>query len=351
MRKRIAFAVVIALVLVASGCRKVKLEKFEEIGESETAFVVQLEGDTGVKFDSVESLQKLQVATKRIDIAQRWKKTGRLWFSGDWIPTTRVIKVLRSPVTREWTADAARGTSQVNQGIWIESSDSITFSTGFNCTARVREEDAATYLYNFPSGTDLATIMDSQIRNAIQGVAAEVAAKYDMDDCRDKKTELIAEVRKQVVPKFAAYGITIEPTDLGMFGGFEYEDPEIQKAINEVFVAQQIKEVAAAELEAQTDKNATIKMAATGKADAAIEEASGKAQAIKIEAEAEAAAIEAVHLAAEKAKENELFYKLKLVEVDLARIQGWDGRLPQWIMGNGGSGMDLLVTPPEMATR
>jgi len=51
----------------------------------------------------------------------RWRKTGRLWYSGEWIDTVKVIKVDRSPITREWTAGRDTGTSTRNEGIWIES--------------------------------------------------------------------------------------------------------------------------------------------------------------------------------------------------------------------------------------
>ena len=42
----------------------------------------------------------------------------------------------------------------------------------------------------------------------------------------EKKIEIIQAVRENVIPKFAETGITI--TTIGMFGGFEYEEVEIQ---------------------------------------------------------------------------------------------------------------------------
>lgn len=335
----------VALVFVGFGmvgCRSPKLEQFEEVSNNETAFVIQLEGDAQAKVDSLEALKKAQVMTKRINIPLRWKKTGRLWFQGEWIPTVKVILVDRSPVTREWTADNVSGTSTKDQGIWVESMDSIGFSTGFNATSKVLEEDTALFLYNFPNGK-LATIMDEQIRNEIQSVAAEVAARYKMDQCREKKLELIEEVRKIVIPKYKEVGITI--TTIGMFGGFQYEEKEIQSSINATFVAQQEKVTAAAMLEAQEDKNARVEKEAVGLANAAVTKAEGEAKAIEVKASAEAAAITLVNEAAKEANSNPVFLELKKLELETARVKAWDGKYPQWYMG-GSEDMGLIVNPP-----
>ena len=339
----------VGMFLCLNGCMKPpKLEEFDEVKNNETAFVIQLEGDAQAKLDSLDSLKKMQVSTKRIAIPLRWRKRGRGWWAGEWIPTVKVILVDRSPITREWTTDKESGTSTKDQGIWVESADSIGFSTGFNCTAKVMEEDAATFLYNYPNGS-LADIMDAQIRNEIQAVAAEMAALYKMDECREKKVEIIAKVREMVIPKFEESGITI--STIGMFGGFAYEDKDIQSAINSVFVAEQEKNVAAAELEAQTDKNNTIEMAAVGVANAAVTKAEGEAKAIEIKATAQASAISSVAIALEQAQDNPMFVEIKKLEVESERIKVWNGAYPQWYMSNGKEDMGILISPPAMAQK
>lgn len=344
MKKVLMMLLVVISCVSLVGCFKPpKVEKFEEVKNNETAFVVQLEGEQQAKLDSLESLKKMQVSVKRIDISQRFRKTGRFGWQGNWIPTVNVIKIDRSPVTREWTADTTSGTSAVDQGIWVESKDSIGFSTGFNATAKVEEQNAAVFLYNYPSGA-LKDVMDSQIRNEIQAVAAEMAAMYKMDECREKKIEIIAKVREVVIPKFAETGITI--TTIGMFGGFAYEDTAIQIAINSVFVAQQEKNVALALFEAQKDKNATIEMGAVGLANAAVTKAQGLGDAVEIQAGAEAKAISLVAAALEKAQDNPMFVEIKKLEVETERIKVWDGKYPQWYMGGANGDMGLIVNPP-----
>src|SRR5678815_3906284 len=107
---------------------------------------------------------------------------------------------------------------------------------GFTCTALIKEEDAAKFLYYYPSGS-LGDVMDSEIRARVQKTASEVAAKYRLDDLRGRKQEIIDAVSKDVIAFFATRGITV--TTVGMFGGMTYENPAIQKAIDETFVAQQ----------------------------------------------------------------------------------------------------------------
>lgn len=347
MKKNVLLFVCFMMSLsIFSGCVKPpKVEKYEEVKNNETAFVIQLEGDSQAKMDSLESLKKMQVSTKRINLPQRFRKTGRWGWQGVWIPTVKVIKVDRSPVTREWSKSEKTGTKTKNEAIWVESKDSIGFSTGFNCTAMVTETDAATFLYYYPGGS-LARVMDSQIRNEIQAVASEEAAAFPMDKCRERKVEIIKAVREKVIPKFAEKGITV--TTIGMFGGFAYEDKEIQTSINATFVAQQEKVVSKAQLEAQEDKNKTIEKEAIGLKNAAITKAQGEAEAVTIKAEAEAEAVRAVAKASQEANSNPVFIELKKLEVELAKLKVWDGKLPQWYMAGSGNqdDMNIMIQPP-----
>jgi hypothetical protein len=307
----------IVVVTLLVGCMPYKGEKFVEVQNNETAFVIPLEDklDKQKKLKSLQALESYQVAIKRIDIPRRWRKTGRLWFSGEWIDTVKVIKVDRSPITREWTAGRDTGTSSKNEGIWIESEDSVSFSTGFTCTAYVREENAATFLYHYPNGR-LATIMDNQIRAEIQSKAAEITSMYKMDDLRTKKGEIIKGVRDHVVGFFNQTGITV--STIGMFGGFTYENQDIQKAIDETFVSQQEKVVAAALYEAQEDKNRRIVKEAEAMKRSAIIKANGEAEAIRVVAQAAA-----------EANSNPAFLELRKLEVEGRRIDKWNGQYPQ----------------------
>ncbi|MGN6625877.1 MAG: SPFH domain-containing protein, partial [Tepidisphaeraceae bacterium] len=239
------------LLLTQGGCwRPYDTPEYENVDTAETAFVVPLEGDSGdqSKFQSESFLQEHKVAAKRVQIVHRWNQTGRLPGTGEWIPEVRLIKVNRSPITREWTAEDRNGSVAKDQAIWVESADSVGFSIGFTATAHITEENAARFLYWYPAGS-LADVMDHEIRGRVQQTAAEVAAKYPLDELRGKKQEIIDSVRKDVTAFFAGRGITI--TTVGMFGGMTYENPKIQQALDEVFIAQQLKDVALAKFDAQ----------------------------------------------------------------------------------------------------
>ena len=141
---------------------------------------------------------------------------------------------------------------------------------------------------------------------------------------------------------YRSYDFKYNDFSIGMFGGFKYEDKEIQTAINETFVSQQEKVKAAAILEAQTDKNATIELEAKGLANAAVTKAQGEAEAIKIKAEAEAGAIAIKVKAVGDPKDF----------IETERLKVWDGKYPQWYMGGQGNGdLGLIINPPVAAAK
>jgi SPFH domain / Band 7 family len=336
-----------------AGCKPYDRPEYVEIDTSETGFLIPLEGDgtAQARFQSEDYLRQRKVAAKRIQITHRWSQEGRMEWDGRWIAGVRLVKVNRAPVTREWkmserpASDALRRPDAADRAIWIESADSVGFSMGFTCTAHIVEEDAARFLYWYPSGT-LADVMDHEMRGRIQQVAAEVAAKYPLDQLRSKKQEITDAVRKDLSQHFANRGITV--STVGMFGGMTYENPAIQKSIDETFIAQQLKVVAAAKLEAQMKENEKIRLEAEGQAEKARREALGLADARKTGAEAEATAIREINKAAIEAQSNPLFLQLKTLEVEKARIERWDGRWPQtWL---GGASPNLLMALPNPPT-
>lgn len=372
------FVLLLAAVFMAvgsTGCIKpYDVPEFVEIQHHETGYLIPLEGanqEGQAKFDSKEFLEENKVAIKRIQIPHRWVKTGRLPNTGKYMDTVRLVVVNRSPVTREWTADADGGTSKKDQAIWLESRDSIGFSLGFNCTAFIDEgEDTSSFLYMYPttiadttvqdvdkSVAGLAHVMDSEIRARVQMLANTIAAKYDLDDLRARKTEILAAVRNGIseekdsegnvlqerligtIEHFQTRGITI--TNLGQFGGFEYEEPEIQNAINQTFVAQQEKVRTEAAFEAQQKKNERIELEAKAIANKDREIARGKADGIRFVAEA-----------TKEAGQDPLFIQLKQLEVETQRIEKWDGKYPLNLMtlGDGEGSPTLMLNVPTAAT-
>ena len=344
--------------LLLTGCMKAyDKPEFVEIDTSETGFLIPLEGNAGLqeKFQSENYLLQRKVAAKRVQILHRWSQEGRLNYDGRWIPTVRLVKVNRSPLTREWTApQGPQAGSAMSRGgagdkaIWIESADSVGFSMGFNCTAFISEEDAAKFLYWYPSGS-LANVMDGEVRGRIQQVSAEVAAKYPLDQLRSRKQEIADAVKKDVTNFFATRGVTV--TTVGMFGGMTYENPAIQKSIDDTFIAQQLKVVAEAKFDAQQKENERIELEANATAERARREAQGIADARKVAAQAEAEAIREVNRASQEAQNNPLLLQLKTLEVEKARVEKWDGRFPQWWLGGGSAGgPNILFQMPAPAT-
>ena len=341
------------LLLGISGCmRRYDTPEYVEIDTSDTGFLIPLEGETSeqVKFQSEDYLKQHKVAAKRVQITHRWSQEGRWPTDGRWIATVRLVKVNRSPVTREWvttqTTVSATSIGRVDKAIWIESGDSVGFSMGFTCTAFIPEEDASRFLYWYPSGS-LADVMDKEVRGRIQQAAAEVAAKYPLDSLRSRKQEISDAVKQNVTNFFAQRGVTV--TTVGMFGGMTYENPEIQKSIDSTFIAQQLKVVAEAKFEAQKKENERMELEAQGIAEKARREALGQSDSRKTAAAGEAEAIRLINRAATEAQQNPLLLQLKALEVEKARIEKWDGRYPQMWLGANGTGMmgaNLLLQVP-----
>ena len=327
----------------AVGCKPYDKPAYSEIDTSETGFLIPLEGDAGrqTTFESETYLDQRKVAAKRVMIPHQWSQTGRMPWDGDWIDTVRLVKVDRSPVTREWTADSDSGTSKKDEAIWVESRDSVGFSVGFNCTAFIKEADTAKFLYMYRSKS-LSDMMDTEVRARIQSKASEVAAEYDLDELRGRKQEIIDAVRSDVTGFFAERGISI--TTIGMFGGFTYENAAIQKSIDETFVAQQLKVLAKAKFDAQLKDNERIELEAKGEAAKEMTVAQARADGLMKLAEATKAA-----------QSDPLFLKLKQLEVEEARVARWDGKFPVYLMNfGGGEGQNgvpqMLLQIPDVAT-
>lgn len=349
MNKSLLLLPLIALSLLSASCRKAyDVPEYKEVLNHETAFVLPLEGDTTgqAKFDSSKFLDEKKVSGKRIQITHRWNQTGRMGWTGTWIPNVRVITVSRAPVSKTYTAEGKGSNKDTSDDIWVESRDSVGFSIGWTVTAEIAEEDTALFLYKY-TGDSLVDVMAEEIHDRIQARAAEFAAMDNMDTLREQKaamlqfvkngaaTVIINEKPQQIgapeeglVKYFKTRGITI--TNVGMFGGFTYESQAVQAAIDGVFVSQQKEETAKANFKAQQENNKVIELAAEAEANALLTVANGKAKAIEVELKA-----------LEKAQNSPAY-------VEKLRIDKWDGAYPQYYMGGSGkTGLLLNVPAPK----
>ena len=237
MKKIIALLLTLVMCMTMfTGCVKpYDKPEFVTIEPHQTAFLIPLIGDTTnqASFESEEMLMQAKVSTKEIQIPHRWVQTGRMHWSGEYRDTMALIVVDRSPVTREWSSAKDMGTSVANQAIYAESSESIGFSAGMNCSAQIySEQDAVKFLYCY-NNKPLNDIMDTEIRARVESKFVEECASRTLNEILLEKEQIMEAVRDDIITYFAERGITI--TVLGMKDGLEYDDTTIQKSINDKF--------------------------------------------------------------------------------------------------------------------
>lgn len=329
------------------GCyRPFEPVKLEVVGTNEEAFLIPLVGDTEKqgKSNNEEFLQKNLVYTKQVKIPQQWVPLGyeTLFPNGKWQEAATLIKVDKSPVTREWTADPNSGTSNKNEAIWVMTSDQVEFSTGWVCTARIASrDDAVKFLHNYPNGS-LTKVLDTEVRSKIQTVFGLEVTDLPMDKLRKQATPHIENTVKTINTFFKSRGIEI--TNLGISGGFIYKDQSVIDTLVKVFNAEQEKAMAIAKLAAQEKLNERVVMEAKGKADAIMEEKGAEAKAIKMVAEARLFEMEKV------ANNINVYAALKQLELQKVYLDKWNGEFPRYFMGNGGSNPQMLLQMPQIET-
>jgi len=311
-RSSLLFLAALAACAASSGCMKpVKVMDPVEIGPNETAWAIPLDGaskDAQVKFNSVEFFNARKVPAKRYMVDKVERKTGRFWFNIEWIPATRIIKVDRSLVTREWTDGDASKPADSKQGIGVVTADSVQLRVGLTVTASIDEDDASTYLY-YHGEKKLSDVLDQNIRSF---AVAELTRKYSelkLADAQKQGNEIYSELFKDAAAAFKAKGVTIQY--LGNAEGLTYADPTVQKSINASYTAQQDRQTALMEQEATKIRNQTTVMTAEAAADAAKKTLEAK---------------EASQLS------TDLKTRLAVAEAQVEMAKRWDGRLPANIL-------------------
>lgn len=310
LRKFLLLAVAIVAMCAMTGCAKpYDKPEFVTIEASQTAFLIPLTGDTSnqASFESEELLAQTKVATKEIQIPHRWVQTGRMYWSGEYRANAKLIVVERKPVTREWASTKETATGNSNKAIFAESVESVGFFVGMNCSAQINEEDATKFLYRY-NNKPLEEIIDTDIRSMVEKVFNDECGKYGIEDIKKQKTAIMDTVVEKVSAHFKEYGITI--TVLGMKEGISYENPEIQKAIDEKFSSEQL-------IITQQNLN-----------EVAVSKAKAEAEAKILAAEAEAEA------------NRKIAASLTDELIDKIKYEKWDGELPT-VQGSDDTIIDL----------
>jgi len=342
-------ALLIVPVLALSGCwRPFEPVKLEVVAPNEEAFLLPYLGDAKKQESSnnEEYLKANLVYTKQVKIPQQWVPQGYEFLgpNGHWQDAAILVKVDKSPVTREWTADPNSGTSDRNEAIWVMTSDQVEFSTGWTITARIEtRDDAVLFLHNYPNGS-LMKVLDSEVRSKLQSAFGLGVTDLPMEELRKSATPHIQATVKQIEEFFKPRGITI--TNLGITGGFIYKDKSILDTMVKVFNSEQEKSVAAAETAAQEERNKKIILEATGKADALLKSKKAEADGIKLVADAKMYELQ------QAGEELQAYVSLKQLELQKELLLKWDGAYPTYFIGgsSGGGPNMLLQLPPLEST-
>lgn len=311
-----ALALLMIMLSGTTGCmfRPYPTEPIVEVGPSETAFVIQMEGDSQSgqdTFQSVEYLKKHMVATKRIVVPVRWRDTGRMPGDGEYIPLVRVITVDRKPVTREWTIADNTGSSPSNQALHVESKESIGFSVGANTTGYIPEDKAADFLYHF-GGKDLGHVMDENVRGYLQTVLSREFGDRMLAKGREEKKMIFTIAFNETKTHFEPLGVVID--SLGFAEGMQYDETTIQVAINKAFEAQMNVDTETQHTAAQVQINLRR-----------VSEAEAARKAAEEFAKAQEAAVAKVQLDIERIR----------AEAYAKAAEKWDGHTPDKILPQG----------------
>lgn len=275
--KRNPLTLLLFLPLLLSACGQ-KTE-IKDINANQTAFLIPIAGNAAAQqqLQSIDFLRNKQVAAKQISIEFEWKQTGAMFGvfpTGDWYPTTKLITVDRSIITREWTQENVTGTSPTNESFGVESIESVGFAVGATCTAIIDEGDAATFLYYYGE-KGLAEVMDSNVRGFVQKALFNEFGSRTVAKGQADKRQIFQTIEKDLKDEFKAKGITI--LSFGGSDGMVYSDPKVQESINASYAAQQKVFQAQAQAEEQEYINQKNLSAAQAAAQAVV--IAGEAQA------------------------------------------------------------------------
>jgi hypothetical protein len=257
---RSAATAALLLMTLVSGCSPYKQEQFIEIEDHETAFLVPMEGgkDQQEALNSREFLEKNFLSIKRVSLPLRSKKTGRMYWDIEWIPTARVVKTSRTPVHREWSGSLS---------LTAQSSEGTKFRVDSVIAAGVLEEHAALFRSNYKD-VPLAQILDTNVRGFAQGKVAELFGNLPLEECQRKKVEIFDAAEAAVKEEFEKFGVTV--MYFGNRGGLSYVNKKVQESIDQKFLEAVKQQIETKKLVAQQIRNQTTRETAEAQAKAAI---------------------------------------------------------------------------------
>jgi hypothetical protein len=225
-----------AASLLCGGCAPPKVEQFAEIEKDEMGFLVPVEGenkDSQAEISSAEAYKDAKVLGKRISLPLRLQTQGR--FDWKWIPTMRVIKAKRTPVTRVWTADPFSGTSAKNEALDVQSKDGVKLAVPVVASALITDEDGPLFQASY-HGKTLEQVLDEDVRGHCLTQLQKKFQQAEMLQGREEKVTYLADVEKSGQEVFKAKGVTL--LYVGSVKGLIYKDKQVQASIDKEYLKQ-----------------------------------------------------------------------------------------------------------------
>jgi hypothetical protein len=210
--------------------------------------------DNQAQFDSEQYLQSNKIAVKRFIIPhQKLSGSGGSWGFDGYVPSGRLVIVDRTPYSREWVAAHDRGTSSRNESFPCQSKEGLNITAGVSIGVSVSEANAAKFLYRFgvnpPQGNrndpqvifasvfygrSLTQVMDDVGRKKVQTLVCNEIGSRDFNTANAEMVPMMDKIRKDASDYFGSAGITLD--FIGWADTFTF-DPDVQKAVNDRFVA------------------------------------------------------------------------------------------------------------------
>lgn len=153
--------------------------------------------------------------------------------------------------------------------------------------------------------------LSSYVQTATQEIFKAVTAKYTAPDLISQRAKVSSDISSALREKLALYGAQIINIDMR---NFAFSD-SYMKAINEKVTQEQLRLGA---------ENKLKTVEAEQKQKVAVAEAEARATIATAEAQAKS-----IQLQGEALRSNQNLLELKRVEVEMAKAEKWDGKLPQ----------------------
>lgn len=233
-------------------------------------------------FGSEAYFEANKIPAKRYSI-QHTKLVNSGGWSDFYVPVGRLIIVDRTPFSREWVAQAHRGTSAKDESFPCQSKEGLDISVGIAIGASVLEASASKFLYRFGTqpqqgnrsdpvviftsvfyGRSLAQVMDGPVRSKIQALVCTEFTKRSFDDANSQAAAIMTAIETSTKAYLDSVGITLD--FIGWADTFTFDKP-VQDVINRRYVASKEAEIASsmqphtATLQALAQAEATRKVA------------------------------------------------------------------------------------------